>query len=359
MSDWNFETDDFDRLKNILRDLPDMEQEDDRWRFIHDVLGGIERQKTIRGLLKLRGNPNGAAVTIITQFKRFGKDDTGKELIGILINKMLDGYVMDMDDQVFLRGLFEKYPLESPVIPSRRLDTPHDPIPDELIPEKIIGENTLRDIVILERALEASKAVVHIRTPNGQGTGFLVAPDLIMTNNHVIPNPETANRNTFTFNYQLNRQQKPALTQSFTAKTDGLFFTNENLDVTVVQLEKPVPDVTPLTLKPGRVRRDDRVSIIQHPGGHYKQIAMQNNFAEYADSTVVQYITSTMPGSSGSPVFDEDYHVIAIHHSGGTVRAPNTQRRYLRNAGTSMIAVINTLREHHPDIARQLKLWTK
>ena len=39
---------------------------------------------------------------------------------------------------------------------------------------------------------------------------------------------------------------------------------------------------------------------------------MQNNFVAYADANIVQYATSTLPGSSGSPVFDDEFKVVAI-----------------------------------------------
>ncbi|ODH02276.1 hypothetical protein A4S05_24955 [Nostoc sp. KVJ20] len=61
------------------------------------------------------------------------------------------------------------------------------------------------------------------------------------------------------------------------------------------------------------------MAIIQHPGGHLKKISIQNNFVAYTDNKVLQYTTSTEPGSSGSPVFDDDFQVVGIHHSGGSV----------------------------------------
>ncbi|MEQ9671282.1 hypothetical protein [Coleofasciculus sp. G2-EDA-02] len=35
----------------------------------------------------------------------------------------------------------------------------------------------------------------------GAGTGFMIAPDLLMTNNHVIANREQAEQTEYTFNY--------------------------------------------------------------------------------------------------------------------------------------------------------------
>ncbi len=111
----------------------------------------------------------------------------------------------------------------------------------------------------------------------------------------------------------------------------------------------------PLVLKPVVVERDQRVNIIQHPGGGPKKISLQNNFVAYADRSVIQYYTSTEPGSSGSPVFNDDFEVVAIHHSGGDLEEPGTGRRYLRNAGTTMIAVLEDLRANAPDLFERVR----
>ena len=74
---------------------------------------------------------------------------------------------------------------------------------------------------------------------------------------------------------------------------------------------------------------------------------MQNNFVAYADANVVQYTTSTLPGSSGSPVLDDEYKVVAIDHSGGMLVEAGTKQPYLRNAGTSAIAVLRICRQTH------------
>jgi len=52
----------------------------------------------------------------------------------------------------------------------------------EDVHEKILGENTLRDISILELALEAAQAVVRVGLPTRVGSGFMIARDLLMTN---------------------------------------------------------------------------------------------------------------------------------------------------------------------------------
>jgi len=56
-----------------------------------------------------------------------------------------------------------------------------------------------------------------------------------------------------------------------------------------------------------------------------------------------------------SPVFDDEFKVVAIHHSGGMLVEPGTQQRYLRNAGTSMIAVLKDMQANAPEIYARLQ----
>ena len=160
----------------------------------------------------------------------------------------------------------------------------------------------------------------------------------------------------FSFNYQLDINGKECIIQMIGALPDAAFYTNEELDFTIVTL-KDVPDFgKPLIFKSKLMRRDNRVAIIQHPGGHLKKISMQNNFIAYADNQVLQYTTSTEPGSSGSPIFDDDFQVVGIHHSGGMLVEPDSQRKYLRNAGTSAIALLNDLKKNALNIYTRLTL---
>jgi V8-like Glu-specific endopeptidase len=183
----------------------------------------------------------------------------------------------------------------------------------------------------------------------------MIAPDLLMTNNHVITSQEEAQKAEYTFNYQLDKNGKECSCITVNALLDGKFYTNSELDYTVVKLNN-VPDFANyLKLQNKQVRIDERVGIIQHPGGNLKKISIQNNFVAYADTQDVQYTTSTLPGSSGSPVFNHDFQVVAIHHSGGLLTEPSTKRKYLRNAGTSMIAVLKDLQTNAPEIYTQLQ----
>jgi hypothetical protein len=352
--DWHFDKDDYDFLIDTLSGLSTFRMEERRWAFIDAILTDSPRAADIKAQLSLKDPPRHAAINTVTLFKQFGQDMRGRPLLGVLINRIIDGgYITDPDVIDRLRAIIRRYELGQTVLPSHPLDRwqGHDNL--QTVQEKIIGENTLRDIAMLEEALAAAQAVVRVVTPNGMGTGFLVTPSLLMTNHHVIPSPEVARQCSIDFHYQRARDGNPRQHQTCGVKVDGAFHSHSTLDYTVVELDHP-PDVQPLTLRGVRLEPDTRVSIIQHPNGYYKQISMQNNFVAYADADVVQYITSTLPGSSGSPVFNDAFEVVAIHHSGGEMPEPSTGRRYLRNAGTPMLAVLRDLREQQPQIADNL-----
>ena len=347
-------TEDFSRLTAILRELPDFRTVNRRVDFLDDVFAGSPRKGDVLGLLDVDGAPQGVAVRLITRLTQFGQDELGQETLGVLINKLLT-YLGGGDDADFLRSLFSRYPLKVTPAATRGLDDWRGRESPQDVQEKIIGENTLRDVRLLELALNATRSVLRISNDAGLGSGFLVGSGLVMTNNHVIATPQLAQQSAFTFNYQLDLQSSPAPTQTSRALPDGLFYTNADLDVTLVTIEDAPTDTAPLALARLRLQRDQRVNIIQHPGGHYKKISMQNNFVAYADARHLQYLTSTEPGSSGSPVFNDDFVVVGIHHSGGNLLEPGTNRRYLRNAGSSMIAVLDDLRANAPEIYARLK----
>jgi len=93
------------------------------------------------------------------------------------------------------------------------------------------------------------------------------------------------------------------------------------------------------------VATNETVTIIQHPRGRPKEIALRDNRVVRADSVVVQYSCDTEPGSSGSPVFNNQWKPVAIHHASvltdspeGRRMAANPRGRYL-NEGIRLSAV--------------------
>ena len=189
--------------------------------------------------------------------------------------------------------------------------------------EKIVGINNLKQISWVARGLECARSVCRVLTPSGLGTGFLVAPDLIMTNHHVIPSAEVAGQTRVEFNYQLGFDGSFERACRYGLDPER-FCTDAELDYTLVKVleaaqNPPLKQWGYLKLNPSADPvSGEHVSIIQHPNGGLKQIVMTANQVVGIGSPYLWYTTDTMEGSSGSPVFSDLWQVIALHHAAAT-----------------------------------------
>jgi V8-like Glu-specific endopeptidase len=214
--------------------------------------------------------------------------------------------------------------------------------------EKIMGSQpTFLPIRFLEIGLERARAVVRVVCPAGFGSGFLIRDNLLITNNHVISSKEAAQQTRVQFNYQETSAGLAAPVAEFLVAPEDGFATSPAVggdDWTAVRIKgNPNADWGALELAAATVKAQDFVNIIQHPSGLTKQIAMYHNLVAYADDRLVQYQTDTLPGSSGSPVFNMDWRVVAIHHSGGWLTEPASKRVVFRNEGIHINAVLRGL----------------
>jgi V8-like Glu-specific endopeptidase len=210
--------------------------------------------------------------------------------------------------------------------------------------EKIIGkQSTLLPINFLEQGLARATSVAKVvRSDGSSGTGFLVPGDLLLTNHHVLPSEEVARETILHFNYQKTTDGLDAPVERVGLLPDQVFLTSEQDDWTVVRTHgNPSERWGMLNLATATPKVGERVSIIQHPGGGDKQIALHHNLIVFVGDNRVQYLTDTLPGSSGSPVFDSEWRLIALHHSGGWLREPGSKQTYFRNEGI----LVNIIRE--------------
>ncbi|MDX6759574.1 MULTISPECIES: endonuclease [Streptomyces] len=203
---------------------------------------------------------------------------------------------------------------------------------DLLTLERFMGRNDLIGIDFLEGGFLAARSIgrITVRTPasSHHGTGFLVSPSLLMTNNHVLGSPEEAAAGVIEFNFQAGRDGQPLVPVVFLLDPQSFFVTHRDLDFTVVAVSgrsrdgQPLASFGRLPLKEaqGKAVIGELVNIIQHPNGEPKQLALRDNRIVDVLDDFVHYSADTAHGSSGAPVFNDQWEVVALHHAGAPRR---------------------------------------
>jgi endonuclease G len=157
--------------------------------------------------------------------------------------------------------------------------------------ERIMGRSDLMSVNYLEMGLQAARCVgrITIRTRTGQtlgyGSGFTVAPRLLITNNHVLDAAEAAAASRVEFNYQEDARGNLLRSVVLNIEPDVFFLTDKRLDFTMVAVSERSVDGAelggfvwlPLIEEQGKVIVGEYVNIIQHPNGEPKQLALREN----------------------------------------------------------------------------------
>ena len=198
-------------------------------------------------------------------------------------------------------------------------------------PEALVGPtNDLQAIWFLVRGAQVRRAVaiVDVTLPGSsdRGTGFLISPRLFLTNQHVIQNAETAKAARVSFDFERDERGLPLTQSVYMLDPDrfALFSPETELDYALIALGPRMAGAAdPATL--GYCILSDRsdkhaigmnVNIIQHPSGLPKMVALRNNILTYRTARTLLYETDTEHGSSGSPVFNDFWELVALHHYG-------------------------------------------
>jgi hypothetical protein len=230
--------------------------------------------------------------------------------------------------------------------PASRVDPHEYPEPtnaEYIEAETVTGaQSTLLPIGFLATGLKRARAVAMVRTPAATGTGFLIEGNILVTNNHAIPDPAVAARSTAVFEYEPGPDGAEPQPFEASLRPDLLFLTSPERrnDWTLVAVDGDLnARFGAIPLERVELGSTMYVNIIQHPYGGYKQIALYHNTVVRHDARLVQYLTDTYFGTSGAPVFDSSWRVVALHR--GRVTEPvRSGRRAFRNVGTHINLVI-------------------
>lgn len=161
----------------------------------------------------------------------------------------------------------------------------------------------------------------------GFATGFLVAPDVVMTNDHVVAplRGSEPSRVVCRFDFATSPDGKPPSTTrpvGLAVEWDLLGSAIGEVDVALVRLAEPVGQDEirgmkrgHIALAPGALAVDHPIVILQHPGARPLKLAIGNVF-EVQEASIT-YQCNTLGGSSGSPCFNSQLQPVALHHVGG------------------------------------------
>jgi endonuclease G, mitochondrial len=170
----------------------------------------------------------------------------------------------------------------------------------------------------------------------------MVAPKLMLTNHHVFKRIADAQTALAQFDYELDINGIERRGPSFKTRPDLCFFNDESLDFALVAINDTPEDIdgrTTITdfrylrLNPrlGKINEGEAITIIQHPSGLPKQIAIRQNQLIKLEVDALVYTSDTSAGSSGSPLFNDTWQVVGLHSAG--VPKKNPQGRWLTKAG--------------------------
>ncbi|NEP54199.1 MAG: trypsin-like peptidase domain-containing protein [Moorea sp. SIO3C2] len=188
------------------------------------------------------------------------------------------------------------------------------------------------DVGFLMQAIQQAASVCRIEIPEQgvMGTGFLVNDNLVLTNYHVLETYyeatiESIARNVvLRFGYFYPDSSGANEGQLFKLASDKpiLAYSNTSeLDYVLLQVEDKIlqsRDLRPAPLEFQALPYEGTdINILQHPDGASMKLTISSNgiTGVYKNSGRIQYVTKTAPGSSGSPCFNENWKVVAIHHA--------------------------------------------
>jgi V8-like Glu-specific endopeptidase len=246
--------------------------------------------------------------------------------------------------------------------------------PDGRNLEAVLGRERFKGMTWWLTGLERCRAVARIENAFAEaiGTGFLVdgkqlSPDLpdvvLVTNGHVIPEGLPYGRAFAVFHGLL--ADKDSARRNFAVTRWWWYQPSKSpaLDITILELDAYPENVTPMPLALDmpllETKTKPRAYVIGHPSGlDTPQFSLEDNLLIDYDDTLVHYRSPTEHGSSGSPVFDSSWSLMAVHHAGG-LEIPKLHGdggTYPANEGIAVAAIKGRLVEEPPrgeDVTRQ------
>lgn len=201
-------------------------------------------------------------------------------------------------------------------------------VPEEGL-EAIVSSSGFSDIEPwLERMLQCSLAVCRIEINRfARGTGFLLGPDTVITNYHVmeevVDNPRLQHEVVLRFHYKVGSDGRRlnAGVEYYLAGRDWLIARSpiRKLDYALLRIDtssvKRYGNVPWMWHMPQghTFTAGEPLCIIQHPKGNPQKISLGSVTRIDTNQNRIYHTVNTLEGSSGSPCISGNGNIVALH----------------------------------------------
>ncbi len=299
-------------------------------------------------------------------------------LLGILVNRAkAEGWLSDLVAKALqdkpnnpkLKQLNRSFPLTAVNVPDNLGLTLQD-----------IVRPTQRSADVfpwIDQLERLASQVCRIEDPVGQarGTGWLVGPDLVLTNWHVVchalkPDGLLENGITCRFDYAVHNGQAQE-GQTVALASDGNLVASsppspselgagaaepsaDTLDYALLRLDQKVGEASsPLAGKRGWVElsattslptaNGDALIVVQHPAGEPVKLAIGGYRGTKDMKLRIKHDANTTNGSSGSPLVNAELKPIGLHHAGDTLYQQGNLGNPQTNQAIPLMLIIQDL----------------
>ncbi len=221
--------------------------------------------------------------------------------------------------------------------------------------EAVFGEDEYKTIGWYRLGLEATKGVVRIKRALGStiGTGFVLPGGqllaawagtlVVVTNFHVVNRARLGPGHDLVVAFEDGPTGIP-IQEVVWESPAAMVGSNPpvSLDTAVLRLAADPPGLPSYQPSPDPGPKvDERVYVIGHPLGQDLALSLYDNEVVGASDVLLHYRAPTRPGSSGSPVFDDQWRLVGLHHGGrrDMPRVDDPSSSYEANEGFLVSAI--------------------